>query len=214
MNTPARMIPDQTASLRAQYWREFMEEVLGIPPDTPLVDVLPSVIMKAAKPHYASILTEAAVKARSMATATQSTQLQAPQILVGPGHGYTRGYQPYSRPQPQVKSAVSPGFIRSRLEQTIFNMKLPSQLINYVRFTGHEGSTGSGNFRMDFSDWTFGEKGNPGPLPPTATNMLEALFRSISELEAIGVQIMHYTVPFMVRITFVFPSFYFQTLLT
>jgi hypothetical protein len=161
--------------------------------------------MKAAKPHYASLLTEAAVKARSMATATQATQLHAPQLPAGPSQGHTRAYQPYPRLQPQPpgkQPAVSAEFIRARLEQSIFNMKLPSQLINRVRFTGHEGTTGSGNFRMDFTDWTFGSKGHPGPLPPTATNMLEGLFRSIAELEAMGVQIMNYTVPFMVRVTF------------
>jgi hypothetical protein len=190
-------------------------QVLGISPDTPLADVLPSVIMKAAKPHYASILTEAAVKARSMATATQPTQLQAPQVPVGLGQGHTRGYQPYSRPHHQTKPpAVSPEFVRAKLEQAIVNMQLPSQLIDRVRFTGHEGTTGSGNFRMDFTDWTFGEKGHPGPLPPTATNMLEALFRSVSELDAQGVQIMNYTIPFMVRVTFVLPSLCSGTMLT
>lgn len=183
-----------------------MEEVLGIPPDTPLADVLPSVIMKAARPHYASILTEAAVKARSLATATQSVQLQAPQIPAGPGQGYARGHQPYLRSQFPAKFDVTPESIRSKLEQTIIKLRLPSKLIDHVRFTGYEGTTGSRNFRMDFLDWTFGEKGHPGPLPPTATNSLEVLFRNITELEIIGVQIMNYTVPFMVRITLVLSS--------
>jgi hypothetical protein len=171
--------------------------------------------MKAAKPHYASILNEAAGKARSMAMATQPTQLQAPQVPAGPNQGHTRGYQPYSRTQYQTKPpAVSPEFIRARLEQAIFNMQLPGQLIDRVRFTGYEGTTGSGNFRMDFTDWTFGMKGQPGPLPPTATNMLEALFRSVSELDAQGVQIMNHTVPFMVRVTFVLHNLFSGVILT
>lgn len=222
------MAPDQAASLRAQHWREFMEEVcvrlvammrydayhpfqvLGIPSDTPLADVLPSAIMKAAKPHYASILTEAAVKARSLATSNQSTQMQAPQLAApqfqaNPGQGQRnlRVFHSYSRNQQQYpgsKPAVSPESIRAKLDLAIFNLNLPSQLLERVRFTGYEGTTGSGNFRMDFSDWSFGV-GSPGPLPLNATNMLEALFKNVFELDAQGVMITSYTVPYMVRVT-------------
>lgn len=231
------MAPNQAASLRAQHWREFMEEVciwltvplvlkrclsrqvLGIPSDTPLADVLPSVIMKAAKPYYASILTEAAVKARSMAilNQNQSTQLQAPQLAasqfpanLGQGQGNMRAFQSHNRTQqkyPAPKPIASPEFIRAKLDMAIFNLNLPPQLIDHVRFTGYEGTTGSGNFRMDFSDWTFGVMGSPGPLPPNATNMLEALFKNVFELDAQGVMITSYTIPFMARVTFVFPAF-------
>ncbi|TID20132.1 hypothetical protein E2P81_ATG07438 [Venturia nashicola] len=210
------MAPDQAASLRAQHWREFMEEVLGIPSDTPLAHVLPSVIMKAAKPHYASILTEAAVKARSMATGNQSTQLQASQLtapqfpaasLSGQGlqGNNTRTFQPYNRREqkyPGPKPAVTPDFIRVKLDCAISNLNLPRHLLDHVRFTGTQGATGSGNFRMDFSDWTFNATGSPGPLPANATNMLEALFRNVFELDAQGVMITSSTVPFMVRVTF------------
>ncbi|QDS76800.1 hypothetical protein FKW77_002458 [Venturia effusa] len=204
------MAPDQAASLRAQHWREFMEEVLGIASDTPLADVLPSVIMKAAKPHYASILTEAAVKARSMATGNNSSQMHARQLAApqfsqstsqGQVQGNVRPFSPYPRNQQKYtgpKPAVSPDFIRAKLDLAIFNLNLPSQLFDKVRFTGYEGTTGSGNFRMDFSDWTFG----PGPLPPNAVNMLEALFKNVFELDAQGVMITSYTIPYMVRITF------------
>lgn len=188
-------------------------QVLGIPADTPLADVLPSVIMKAAKPHYASILTEAAVKARSMATATQSTQLQAPRLQATQGQSYGRAFQglPFPRPPNQHRQRampdMSPESICASLETAISNLKLPTQLMDHVRFTGQEGNTGSGNFRMDFMDWSFGKWGYPGPLPPNATNMLEVLFREVPELDAQGVQLMTYTVPFMVRITSVTPVF-------
>lgn len=174
--------------------------------------------MKAAKPHYASILTEAAVKARSMAMANQSTQLQAPQLAApqfptgllnqGLQGNNPRAFQSYNRNQqlqkyPGPKPAVTPDIIRAKLDTAIFNLNLPSQLLDHVHFTGYEGTTGSGNFRMDFSDWTFGAMGSPGPLPPNATNMLEALFKNVFELDAQGVMITSYTVPYMVRVTFV-----------
>lgn len=173
--------------------------------------------MKAAKPHYASILTEAAMKARSMATANQSTQLQAPQLTAPqfPAASFgqslqgnnPRAFQSYNRnlqKYPAPKPGATPELIRAQLDMAIFNLNLPSQLLDHVRFTGYEGNTCSGNFRMDFSDWTFGAMGSPGPLPPNATNMLEALFKNVLELDAQGVMITSYTVPFMVRVTSVF----------
>lgn len=174
--------------------------------------------MKAAKPHYASILTEAAVKARSMAKSTQSTQLQAPKLIPppyqaasllsqGPQGNHTRAFQPHNRNQPKYpgpKPAVSPEFIRAKLDAAVFTLNLPSQLLDHVFFNGYEGTTGAGNFRMDFSDWTFGAKGSPGPLPSNATNMLEALFKNVYELDTQGVMITSYTVPFMARVTSVY----------
>jgi hypothetical protein len=177
-------------SLRGQHWREFMEEVLGIPPDTPLSDVLPQVILKAAKPHYIPILSQATRDAYDLANTTRTPV-------------------PAIAPQPQPARLrvpnISPEFLRSDIDRAIVKVNAPSNLIKYVRFTGQQGFTGSRNFRMDFSHWTFGVHDYRDALSPSMASstpyMLETLFRGIYYVECVGVQIMNYNPPFIARIT-------------